>query len=176
MKHLLSIVLLMLAIQSCQTIRFLTARRVYFVPQSFNDTVSNSIQRLQSCKDCDYFIYKENFGSCIGGSLQATARIIWVSPEGITYSRSLMAKQRKITDKTSVENFEGLFRYFEENRIDTITTIPREGYIMDPISFCEMTVRRKGKIYQRTMEQTPFVTTTDTLHLVYILYKKSNPL
>jgi hypothetical protein len=66
-----------------------------------------------------------------------------------------------------------LFDYFTTNRIDTITSLPKAGIVMDPVSFCDIIVKNDPISFRRTFEMLPFFTTKDTLHPLFVFVRKA---
>lgn len=162
-----------LSLLSCQRIHFGIGRRLYAVPESFNDTVYGITDRLYKKPNCKYIVFKEEVGSCFGAPLVAEARIIWT--DGKQNFQRVIAKpnstKKKVIDKTVEKNSSALFNYFVFNRVDTITTLPQKGFEMDPISYCEITVREGNLFYSKRFEMVPFFSTKDTLHPLYVFVK-----
>ncbi len=162
-----------LSILSCQSIHVNIGQRSYEVPQSYKDTINKIINSLDNCQNCNYIVCKVALGNCFGESLVAHTRIIWTDgrhyfQRDITKSKST---NRSVKDHTIEKNSSALFCYFSANHIDTIATLPIGGGTMDPVSYCDIIVKNGALFYNKRFEMTPFFSTTDTLHSLYVFVK-----
>jgi len=139
---------------------------MHAVPDSFNDTVTAIKTRLKECMTCDYILYTESLGNCFGPSLSAYAKLNWKDGRN-AYYRCIKAEYGKISDKTIIRDNSALFNYFLTNHIDTIATLPKSGWIMEPPSICEVIVKEGAISYLKRFEYTPFFTTHDTCHPLF---------
>ena len=167
---------LLLFLLSCQSIHLRTGPRYCPVPNSFYDSINVIIKRLENKPNCNYIVFTKKIGNCFGDPLVSTATIIWTDSN--QYFQRYIAKQKptrkRIIDNSQERNISVLFDYFSTNRLDTVTTLPIAGWSMDPFSYCDIAVRNGPLYYSKRFEMTPFFSTKDTLHPLYVFVKMIN--
>ncbi|TMI80717.1 MAG: hypothetical protein E6H10_13330 [Bacteroidetes bacterium] len=170
MARILTLIILLWIFESCRSARN-SNRVAHPVPASFDDTINATIQRLNNCQTCNYIVYKVKYGNCFGPSLSGFSHIIWTN--GIQAElRNIEAKQNNVTDKVSNTVSPMFFDLLVNNQVDTIKTLPKPGVTMDPVSYCDILIKRGALIFNKRFEMTPFFSSQDTLHPLFVFVKK----
>ena len=170
MTRILTLIILLSILQSCRSTRNLNSV-AYPIPASFDDTINATTQRLNNCENCNYIVYKVKYGNCFGSSLYGFSRILWTNGNQ-TSLRNIEAEKNNVTDKVSNTVSPMLFDLLANNQVDTIKTLPKPGVTMDPVSYCDIIVKRGAVTFNRRFEMTPFFSSQDTLHPLFVFVKK----
>jgi hypothetical protein len=170
MIRILTLIILLSILESCRSVRN-SNNTAFPVPSSFDDAISTTTERLNNCKNCNYIIYKVKYGNCFGSSLYGFSRIIWTNGNQ-PYLRNIEAKKNNVTDKVSKAVSPILFDLLANNQVDTIKTLPRPGVTMNPVSYCDLIVKRGEVNFSRRFEMMPFFSSQDTLHPLFVFVKK----
>ena len=98
--------------------------------------------------------------------------VLFGQPETRHFLEILKPKKNKVIDKVSSTISPILRNLLVNNQADTIKTLPKPGVTMDPVSYCDLIVKRGALTFNRRFEMSPFFSSQDTLHPLFVFVKK----